>query len=67
MFRNSRIVSGSHPARGAMSAVKPVFEVDLGLPDEVIRPEQVPVHHAHGQDGVLGEGGLELETPENKR
>ena len=49
-----------------MSTVKPVFQVDFGLPDEVVRPEQVPVHHAHGQDGVLGEGGLELETPGSK-
>ena len=46
-----------------MPAVEPVLQVDLGLPDEVVRAQEVPVEHAHRQDGVLGEGGLELEAP----
>ena len=36
-----------------MPAEEPVLEVDLGLADEVVRSEQVPVEHADRQDGVL--------------
>lgn len=39
-----------------MPAEEPVLEVDLGLADEVVRSEQVPVEHADRQDGVLREG-----------
>ena len=44
-----------------MPAEEPVLEVDLGLADEVVRAEQVPVEHADREDGVLREGGLELQ------
>ena len=39
-----------------MPAEEPVFEVDLGLADEVVRPEQVPVEHAHRENRVLRVG-----------
>ncbi len=45
-----------------MSAVEPVLQVYLCLPDKVVAAQEVPVEHGHGQDGVLGKGGLELEA-----
>ena len=58
---HSRIVSGGDAAGGPVPAEETVLEVDLGFSDEVVRPEQVPVEHAHRQDRVLREGCLELE------
>ena len=46
-----------------MSTVEPVFEVDLGLSDEIVGAEEVPVQQLQGQHGVLGEGSLDLEAP----
>ena len=59
--RHSRIISGRDAAGRPVPAEEPVLEVDLGLADEVVRAEQVPVEHADREDGVLREGGLELE------
>ena len=57
------VVLGRQPAGGPVSAVEPVLQVYLGLPYQVVRAKQVPVKHLQGQQGVLGETGLELETP----
>ena len=56
-----RIVSGRDAAGGPVPAEEPVLEIDLGLADEVVRTEQVPVKHRDREDGVLREGGFELE------
>ena len=58
---HSRIISGRDAAGRPVPAEEPVLEVDLGLADEVVRAEEVPVEDADGEDGVLREGGLELE------
>ena len=47
-----------------MPGVEPVLEVDLGLADEVVGAQQVPVDDLNSQDRVLRKRGLELETPE---
>ena len=58
---HSRIISGRDAAGRPVPAEEPVLEVDLALSDEVVRAEEVPVEDADGEDGVLREGGLELE------
>ena len=45
-----------------MSTVKSVFKVNLGLSNEVVWPEKVPVKQLNIQDRVLGERGLYLEA-----
>lgn len=47
-----------------MPAEEPVLQVDLGLANQVIRAQQVPVEHLASEDRVLGERGLEFKAPE---
>lgn len=49
-----------------MSGIEPVLEVDLRLSDHVVRAHEVPVEDLHRQHRVLGEGGLDLETPSGR-
>lgn len=58
-----RFVSGGEAARGAVTGVEPVLEIDLRLPDHVVGAHEVPVEDLHRQHRVLGEGGLDLEAP----
>ena len=57
------VVAGGDAAGGPVPAVEPVLQVDLGLANQVVRTEQVPVQHLHRQHRVLREGSLELEAP----
>lgn len=50
-----------HPTGRPVLAVEAILQVDLGLPDEVVGAHQVPVVHSHGQHGLHGEGGLDVE------
>ena len=53
---------GGYPAGCPMPAVKPVLQIDLGLSDQVVRAQEVPVQNLDSEDRVLREGGLELEA-----
>ena len=62
--KNSRVVFRGDSAHRPVPAVVSVLQVDLGLADQVVRPEEVPVEELDSQEGVLGEGGLDLEAPD---
>ena len=43
-----------------MLAEKPVFQVNLGLSDEIIRRESIPIHDGDSEGVVDGQGGWKL-------
>ena len=46
-----------------MSGVEPVLQIDLGLANQVVGAEEIPVDDLNRQDRVLRKRCLEFETP----
>ena len=46
-----------------MSGVEPVLQIDLGLANQVVGAEKIPVDDLNRQDRVLRKRCLELEAP----
>lgn len=64
---SSHRVSGGNAAGGSVFAVVAVLQVDLCLANQVVSADKVPVVHGHGQHGLHGERGLNVERSEGAR
>ena len=45
-----------------MSAVEPIFQVHLGLTNQIVRAEKIPVENLYSQVGLHGEGSLHIKA-----
>lgn len=60
---DSHIILGGQPTIGSVVAIESVFQVNVGLPDEVIGTHEVMVEYGHSQLWFSWEGDTQLQDP----
>lgn len=60
---DSHIILGGQPTIGSVVAIESVFQVNVGLPDEVIGTHEVMVEYGHNQLWLSWEGDTQLQDP----
>lgn len=60
---DSHIILGGQPTVGSVVAIESVFQVNVGLPDEVIRTHEVMVKYGHSQLWLSWERDTQFQDP----
>lgn len=60
---DSHVILGGQPTIGSVVAIESVFQVNVGLPDEVVGTHEVMVEYGHSQLWLSWEGDTQLQDP----
>lgn len=60
---DSHVILGGQPTVRPVVAIESVFQVNVGLPDEVVRTHEVMIEHSHSQLWLSRERDAELQDP----
>lgn len=64
---DSHVILGGQPTVGSVMAIESVFQVNVGLPNEVIRTHEVMVKYCHSQLWISWERHTQLQDPGQER
>lgn len=64
---DSHIILGGQPTVGSVVAIESIFQVNVGLPNEVIRAHEVMIEYGHSQLWLGWKGDAQLQDPGQKR
>lgn len=64
---DSHIILGGQPTVGSVVAIESIFQVNVGLPNEVIRAHEVMIEYGHSQLWLGWKGDVQLQDPGQKR
>lgn len=64
---DSHVILGRQPTVCPVVAVESVFQINVGLSDEVIRTHKVMIKHSHSQLWLSRERDAELQDPGQER
>lgn len=60
---DSHVILGGQPTVCPVVAVESIFQINVGLPDEVVRTHKVMIKHSHCQLRFSRERDAELQDP----
>lgn len=60
---DSHVILGGQPTVGSVVAIESVFQVNVGLPNEIIGTHEVMVEYSHSQLWLGWEGDAQLQDP----
>ena len=64
---DSHIILGGQPTVGSVVAIESIFQVNVGLPNEVSRAHEVMIEYGHSQLWLGWKGDVQLQHPGQKR
>lgn len=64
---DSRVILGGQPTVRPVMAIESVFQINVGLPNEVIRTHKVVIKHGHSQLWLGRKRDAELQHPGQER